>query len=274
VGRETDYHPRQYWEERFSAGVGLSTVGHMGLGSVYNSWLYRARFRALRTVLRRVHLDPGGASVLDVGAGSGAYLPFWTSRGARSVTATDFTSASLRALRLRYPRVELQEWDITAPSDPLGDRSFDIVTAFDVLFHVTDDRDFGAGLERIVSHVGPHGWLLLSDGFGHTRGPGGTHECHRSQGEYESILGRAGLSVEIVAPIFVLMSRVLDFDSAWAPLTRRIEGVVTRLAAGLERHRLAPLNHGLGAALYALDAVATRVSDRGPGLHLMAARRR
>ena len=50
------YRPQAYWEERLSGNLGLTTVGHSGLGRAHNQWLYRARFRAMRQALHAARL--------------------------------------------------------------------------------------------------------------------------------------------------------------------------------------------------------------------------
>ena len=54
---EEELQAQSYWEERLSANLGLTTVGHAGLGYAYNAWLYRARYRALRRTLAVTGID-------------------------------------------------------------------------------------------------------------------------------------------------------------------------------------------------------------------------
>ena len=37
---DVKYDPKEYWEHRLSKKLDLTTVGHSGLGYVYNHWLY------------------------------------------------------------------------------------------------------------------------------------------------------------------------------------------------------------------------------------------
>src|SRR5574341_990234 len=88
-----DYQPQTYWENRLSpANLDVNVVGHSGLGLLYNRWMYRARFSALDRGLHRLKIQPLDKSIIDIGVGSGAYIPFWQATGAKNITGIDITT--------------------------------------------------------------------------------------------------------------------------------------------------------------------------------------
>ncbi len=123
---EVEYDPKTYWENRFSKILDLTTVGHSGLGHVYNNWLYRARFNAMRRALRTLNLDVSRKSLMDIGVGSGAWIPFWQKRSISRIVGLDITFSSIRLLRNQYPQFEFMQGDICTKIPFVKYQNFDI----------------------------------------------------------------------------------------------------------------------------------------------------
>ena len=162
------YDPHTYWEKRLSCdALDINLVGYLGLGITYNRWLYRLRFASLLRGLRKNKIRPAGKTILDCGVGSGAYIPFWQEQIPFSITGIDITEVSVNTLQKRYPSHHFKLADLTAlqAADIFNGKKFFLVTAFDVLFHITDDTGFHRAVANLANYVEPGGWLLLSDGF-------------------------------------------------------------------------------------------------------------
>jgi SAM-dependent methyltransferase len=274
------YRPADYWEKRFSGKLDISIVGHSGLGYVYNGWLYRARFRALSRALRKLNLDVHHKSLIEIGVGSGAYLPFWQSQGVASITGMDITAASITLLSQRFPagagapRFRFVQGNICASVPPV-EGEYDVAAAFDVLFHIVDSKDFEAAIANLARLTRPDGVAILSDGF--CSNPWGPfyHEYHRTYDDYCEKLLLAGLEPFHLEPIFFSMTTTLcEPDTTHrrvASFTRATHRLVIRLA---HQRRTEWANHLIGCCLYAVDGVLGRTASRGPSLKLLFARRR
>jgi 2-polyprenyl-3-methyl-5-hydroxy-6-metoxy-1,4-benzoquinol methylase len=267
------YDPQTYWERRLSGKLDITTVGHAGLGYTYNQWLYRARFRALGRVLKKLSLEMNQAAVTEVGVGSGAYLPFWLARGAHPITGIDITSASVSRLSERYPNLRFLQADICAPEAPPAPPA-DVVTAFDVLFHITDDAAFEGAITNLGALAKPGGLVFLSDGFCPQSWGPAYHEYHRSYNLYAEALRRHGMEPILLAPIFFTMTTTLCDSTVAArrlvPVTAAILRFVQRRAAS---RRTAWVNQIVGGGLCAVDGILGLVSSTGPTLKLMIARK-
>lgn len=156
------FDQRQYWRERLSSRVDMSTVGHKSLGEHYNRFLYARRFEVLQRALSLHGIDPRVSSVLDIGCGSGIYTAFWKERGAGDYTGVDLSQRGIDALTDQYPQYRFVCGDVTEPEFTMG-RSFDIVTLFDVLYHITDNARATQALMNIAAMLKPHGKLLAFD---------------------------------------------------------------------------------------------------------------
>ena len=71
----------------------------------------------LRRALRRAGISLSGATVLDVGAGTGFYVKRWLELGAAEVTGIDLSATAVEALRAEYPTAEFRRDDIAELSD-------------------------------------------------------------------------------------------------------------------------------------------------------------
>ncbi len=272
---EERYDPKIYWEERFSRKLDLTTVGQMGLGYAYNSWLYRARFHTMRRALKKLGLDISCKSLIDVGVGSGAWIPYWQKYKVSQIVGLDITSASVDALGSLYPQYNFFKVDICSTSKIPSDETFDIVTAFDVLFHITKDSDFSNGILNLSKLVRHGGLLILSDSF--CEKPLGPfyHEYHRSYDDYLREFASKGLKPVHIEPIFYTMTTTIC-DSNFANkhlfprFTKAVLFIVSKLSS---RPQTEWMNHLIGCTLYLLDAIFYQLGRPGCSLKLLFAQK-
>lgn len=198
------YQPREFWEQRLTEHFDLRGTGQTGLPLAYNRACYELRRRVLERALREHGVDPAGKQVLDVGCGSGFFAAFYIARGAR-VTGVDIAPTSIERLRTRYPEARFLLGDV---SEMALDGPFDLVNAFDVLYHITDDPRWEAALRRLAGVVAPGGTLLVTDTFEESRGLA-EHNRMRPLARYRPVLESAGLEAGELYPTHVLLNREL-----------------------------------------------------------------
>lgn len=149
---------------------------------------------------------PPGASVLDVGCGTGRAVSEWVRLG-YGAAGVDFLAEGLTRCADALPEVFLARADAAAL--PFADASWDAVTCLDLLEHV-DDRVVLAEVRRVLrpggvllASVPSHPWLwsALDDDAGHLR--------RYSRRALEDRLREAGLAVAWVRPYQCLLLPVL-----------------------------------------------------------------
>jgi SAM-dependent methyltransferase len=143
---------KEYWEERLKRFSGLEGVGCMGLGDLFNSYLYRAKVRTLENAARRFNISFRG-EVLDVGSGIGFWIDYYLAKGAKQICGVDLTSEAFKHLTRnfgRYENVMLLQGDFAHLN--VG-KKFDIVNAFDVAYHVVDDDLFMKFVRNCCTHL-------------------------------------------------------------------------------------------------------------------------
>ena len=272
---EEKYNPIVYWENRLSKGLDLTTVGQMGLGYVYNSWLYRARFQAMNRALKRLNLDVSQKSLIDVGVGCGAWIPFWQNHTVSEIVGLDITSASVCALGKRYPQFSFFQEDICFPSQITRREKFDMITAFDILFHITDDTDFSNAVLNLSKLVKFGGWVIVSDSFG--KKPWGPfyHEYHRAYDVYVREFNSVGLKPVHIEPIFYTMTTNICYsDSRYEGFISRCTKIMLKIVNRLSsRPQTEWMNHLIGCSMYLIDKVFYRIERTGFSLKLLFAQK-
>lgn len=121
-------------------------------------WLHTSRRDWIIAAVRKAAEGRAG-SALEIGPGSGLYLPVLAERF-REVVAADVEEAYLnhsRAVAERLPNVALLRDDITRSTLP--DERFDLILCTEVVEHLADAQAAFAHLRRILR---PGGALVLS----------------------------------------------------------------------------------------------------------------
>lgn len=203
------YDPKTYWEERLTSHGGLRGTGHISFGENYNQWLYRAKRRALERALAGVPIR--GKEVLDVGCGNGYFVDWYLEQGAR-VSGLDIAERSIEALKRRHGG-DFRVLDIAAPEADLPGR-YDIVNAWDVLYHVVDEAGFRRALRLIASSVRENGLLLVTDRFS---APGDElcagHVRMRCLATYQALLPALGLEFVGLHYLFRWLNRYVTLPA-------------------------------------------------------------
>jgi SAM-dependent methyltransferase len=254
-----------YWENRLRASYDERGVGDIGMSRAYNSYLYSIRRRVFRRCVRNIPVDPSTTQVLDIGSGTGVYVDEWRRWGAAKVTGVDITPTAVEKLGRAFPEFKFIQSDIgegLQPREIYG--GYNVVSAFDVLFHIVDDARYQQALKNIFNALSPRGWFLYSENLVPHESRL-THYVSRSESTILDSLRKNGFEVVSRAPVFVFMNdpvrtrgRVLR---RWYSLLHRVAGS-GEVIGGL-----------LGAALYPVELAATRIVKHGPGTEILVCRR-
>ena len=223
------YRPREFWDQRLSEHFDLRGTGETGLSLAYNRACYTLRREVLERALGDAGVELAGRRVLDVGCGTGFFTAFYLQRGA-AVTGIDIAPTSIERLSRRHPEATFVLADVSEHDVPTG---FDVVNAFDVLYHITDEARWTAALARLGRAVRPGGVLLFTDTF-HPL-PAAEHNRMRPLEAYRAILAPLGFTFERPRPTAVLLNRELGpfrFLNRAPRLLLAADRLLLRLGAG------------------------------------------
>ncbi len=199
-----NYQPREFWDQRLSEQFDLRGTGETGLSLAYNRACYALRHAVLQRTLAEAGVDPRGRTVLDVGCGTGFFTAYYLERGGR-VTGLDIAPTSVARLSERHPGARFLLGDVSEVA--IEDR-YDIVNAFDVLYHITDDAKWEAAVRHLARATGPKGTMLLTDTFAE-RPRTAAHNRMRPLARYRALIEAEGLEIFAVNPTHVLLNREL-----------------------------------------------------------------
>lgn len=129
-----------------------------GRPEAYAQWLVDEETRAImwEKRIRKVERFTAGGRILDVGAGTGAFLHGLSKTGRWRIHGTEISGQAVELAASRYG-IELRHGelaDIDLPSD-----HYDLITLWHVLEHVPDVR---ATLATVVSALKPRGIVVIA----------------------------------------------------------------------------------------------------------------
>ena len=129
-----------YWNKRYNT-IDASRSGHIDLPPEYNAWLYRRKQDHVAKAVAKVGRSLHGNKLLEVAAGSGAWMDFWNTQGVTDYLGIDLSERAIDGLKRRFPQYRFLQRDLNDPglANAVG-VAYDCVSAIDVLYHVIDDE--------------------------------------------------------------------------------------------------------------------------------------
>lgn len=215
----SEFDPKEYWEERLRANFGLDGVGYIGLGKNYNKWIYKVREKVFFRAIKSIDIDLRGVKVLDIGSGTGFYIERWKAVGVSEVVGTDITNISVEKLKEKFPGDRFYQIDIGDNLNQLQianiqiPNQYDVVSAFDVLYHIVDDGRYKKSIENIYALLRKGGFFIFSENFLHHETERAIHQVSRSLEDIEENLKKTGFQILKRVPMFVLMNFPVDSKS-------------------------------------------------------------
>ena len=199
-----------YWQDRMRQSS-LATTGLQGMPLSWQQSLYRQSERVLFGLLGD-HVTLSGASVLNFGCGTGYFDEAMAGRGAR-VAGIDLSAETIARLRAKHPNRIYRAGELASEVnlvDGLG--QFDLVTAIDVLYHITDEPKLRRTVERLRDLVMPGGYFLITEG---TRLTGNRpHVHHHPVAWWDDVVGWPRVATK---PVFVVHGRSIPRGAKYLP---------------------------------------------------------
>lgn len=213
-----NYKAREYWESRLRRDFSLSATGHSGFSLGYNRYMYKLKAKRLAQALLRYNINVKGARVLDIGSGTGFFVEYYLKKGAAEVAGIDITDVSVELLSKKFPRQYFYRLDISK-EQYLGADKFDIINAFDVLYHIVDDGDFRPAIKNMAVCARPGAWLFITDSLRPELGEA-QHVRYRCLDNYKDILAEEGIDIVDIIPVLNLLGRSLKIPAILIELNR------------------------------------------------------
>jgi SAM-dependent methyltransferase len=259
----TSPDPGEYWQNRLTTNYSLDGTGYLALGQQYNRWMYKMRKTIVKRAVKKTIPEIDAKYVFDIGSGTGFYIDMWIELGATSVKGSDITDVAVLNLRQNYSSSEFFKLDIGQDILPneLITRKFDIVSAFDVLFHILDDVRYENAILNVNRLLGENGIFLFSENFLHRDVLRSQHQVSRPLAFIEKILRQGGFEILDRIPMFVIMNSPVDTNSRILASTWKL------IKSTTNRGKFA--SNFTGCVLYPLELILTSMAKEGPSTELM-----
>jgi len=121
-----------------------------------NSFWVSSRNRLFKDIVQRYRSPTGKTRFLEIGCGTGDFIQQIVDQNDLEITGSEVYLKGLLYAKKNLPGVEFVQFDVT--QGKIGEQ-FDMITAFDVLEHIDDDR---AAIANISAMLRPGGMLVVS----------------------------------------------------------------------------------------------------------------
>lgn len=281
----TPFDTHRYWRDLVE-GVNpddVDEVGHPDMGKSWNAWAYRLRRDAVEQAIRRLRPWSEVHRLFEGAFGVGFYLKLWESLRIPSVAGVDLSERAASHCQARFPAFDLRALSLDQ-IDQLDDwdllrRSFDVVTAIDIIYHIIDDAQAERAVRSLAELIRAAGLFVVTE-----KASGLTirfDECsfvvRRPFTWYESILADCGLSYITSRPIFWCMDPPVQHDrTSPSYALARLAWWAMRAATKPWPRNSSPqriCGSIAGAVGYTVDRMVLRFADSTPNLALHVFRR-
>jgi len=255
-----EFDPKNYWEKRLAENYNLKGVGDIGLSESYNVFLYRVRSNVFKYITSNLKLNRS-SSVLDIGSGTGFYIGLWIDAGIKKIMGSDLTETAVEQLQTNFPNNEFMQLDIGRPLAPeLACRQFDVVSAYDMLFHIVDDSLYKRALMNFSKLVKPGGTLVFSDNLMSDSDLRIEHQVSRLETDVKTLMQENGFVLKRVVPMFVFMNDPVRTQSRI--MKRLFSSIYVFASKGEWQGKL------IGSILFPIELLLIRLLGRGPSTEI------
>lgn len=168
-GGKKAYDSRSYWDRWYAQAREFSDG--ITVDDQYNPLFVRYHYNSTENSLIRYFARQPLAqpTVLDIGSGAGHWISFYREVfHAEHVTGVDTSASCISALRDKFldvPNIKIEECDISAPNVTF-EKSFDIINAIGVMFHIVEDDAWERALRTLAAALKPNGVIAIGGHFG------------------------------------------------------------------------------------------------------------
>ncbi|MFV9677498.1 MAG: class I SAM-dependent methyltransferase [Methanosarcinales archaeon] len=271
-----NFDPKQYWEARLKRKCNFEGVGCEGRSEAWNAFLYKSKIRTMNRGLDRLSLNLRGYKALDIGTGVGFWVEYLLGKNVNSITGIDITLSSIAFCNKKYLNLKNLNFVCGDISDDVFvfenlSKGYDLATAFDVLYHITDDEKFDATIKNIAHALNPDGYLFLTDILS-SSGDGISHQQHvrwRSLSYYKHELACNGLDIIYLAPMYCFLGSPIDSSGVFSKILNIVYYGLTS-----KTKTFPVIERAYITTLYNFDSFLTLFSKFGVSTKLLVAKKR
>lgn len=207
------FDPQKYWQQRLEDKFDLDGVGYKGLSLRANKKLYEIRKISFERIVKKSLKFTKKLRVLDVGCGTGFYINLWQKLGVHEISGIDITEVSVRNLSEKYSNYNFYIKDITKDLEHEFYNKYDVVSFFDVIFHIVDDEKLENAIINFKKILKNDGLIFISDFFSNYPTIRKRHIVFRNKQEVYKLMIKHGFEIELRLPMFYLLDDPIDTNN-------------------------------------------------------------
>lgn len=209
--KKGNFNYKDYWNQRLTRKFDIEGVGYIGLGEIYNQFLYQNRIDILKGVLSQIFTEINNLRVLELGPGIGIFTELFWSEGVQRYEAVDIAEKSVCELQKGYPDYCFSQGNICEAR--YYKDNYDLIFAADVLLHLTDENQFQQTIKNISEHLSDNGICILLDPISIINAQSlSPHVVIRDKEYVENILLKNELELIEMLPVAYFMNYPFDRD--------------------------------------------------------------
>lgn len=200
---------QNYWNNRLNNKFNIEGVGYIGLGTIYNQYLYKNRLDMIDYIFKNVIKANKELSVLELGPGIGMFTEYFHSATVKDYEAIDISEKSVYELSKKYKKYKFTNGDISKLE--YYNKKYDFIFAADVLLHITNENNYKATISNISKSLKDHGTCILMDPISvlNTKSES-PHVVIRDKNYIEDILKNNDLELVQMLPVAFFMNYPFD----------------------------------------------------------------
>ncbi|TWH45232.1 glycosyltransferase [Sporomusa sp. KB1] len=200
---------KDYWNHRLNSKFDIEGVGYIGLGRLYNEYLYKNRLDILDYVIKNTFKNCRNLKVLELGPGIGIFTKYFYDLKVISYKAIDIAEKSINELSGKYRKFKFINGDISQAD--YYNEQYDLIFAADVLLHITNEENYKATIANISKSLKDDGTCILLDPISvlNTKSES-PHVIFRDKNYVDNILKANGLELVQIIPVAFFMNYPFD----------------------------------------------------------------
>lgn len=157
-----NFNYAEYWNNRLNNKFDIEGVGYIGLGKIYNEFLYKSRFEILTFIIEKLFDNIENRNILELGPGIGMFTDYFYNNNPNKYCAIDISEKSQKELSEKYKKFQFILGDISQKKYYPKDK-YDLIFAADVLLHLTDEEKYKTVINNLSSALKDEGFIVTFD---------------------------------------------------------------------------------------------------------------
>lgn len=207
-----DNYQKKYWNQRYENNFSIESSGYMGLGEVYNKYIYKSRVDILNYLGEKILNKFKNKTILELGVGTGYFTNFFLNNDIKSYYGIDISEVAINNLKKQFNKGNFLVGDITNNQFYPKGVTYDVIFSASVLLHMTDDYMLENVIKNISLKLKEEGYFIEIDPITMIRTDIRSDYMRViDYNKLEKMFNKYGLEIEFNIPITFFLDQPFDY---------------------------------------------------------------